>query len=86
VYVVVFNGATYTEPDVALRCTPKPLSIETDVAPVTFQESVAEPPATIEFGDATKEMTVGGGFVVGAVTVTVAMAVTLPPLSVAVRV
>jgi hypothetical protein len=58
--------------------------METDVAPETFQESVAEPPVVIEFGEAAKETIVGGGVV--AVTVTVAVAVTLPKLLVAVSV
>jgi hypothetical protein len=74
---------------VALRCTPKPLSIETDVAPVTFQESVARLYGLTAVGDTVKEVIdgrfwLGGGVV--PITVTVAVAITAPKPLVAVSV
>jgi hypothetical protein len=74
---------------VALRCSPTPLSIETDVAPEIFQESVARLYGLTVVGDTVKEVIngrfwLGGGVV--PVTVTVAVAITPPKPFVAVRV
>jgi hypothetical protein len=55
----------------------------TVVAPVVLQVRVAELPAVIAVGLAVKDPIEGGE---GAVTVTVQLAVTLPPALVAVRV
>lgn len=40
VYVVVFDGFTETDPDARLARAPTPLSIESEVAPVTDQERI----------------------------------------------
>ena len=62
--------------------SPTPLSMESEVAPVTVQESVELPPVPIVVGLAVKEVMTGP-----AITVTVAEAVAIaPPDPVAVRV
>ena len=61
------------------------MSIEIDVAPATAQESVAELPDVIEDGDAEKEEMFGGE-TGAALTVMVALWVTVPPAPVAVNV
>jgi len=74
-------GETVAEPAVATE--PTEGLIETDVAPVVFHESVADPPLVIEVGDAVKLEMVGAE---PATTDTVTVAVTEPFAFVAVSV
>jgi hypothetical protein len=79
VYVVVPDGLTPTEPDVGLL--PTPLSIEIVVAFVEVQVSVEVWPRVI-VGGAAENVAVGAG----ALTLTVAVFVVVPPGPVAVSV
>lgn len=63
VYVVVVTGATCT--DARLETFPTSLSILNDVAPETFHDNTAAPPAVMAAGDATKDVMIGA--VAGAV-------------------
>jgi hypothetical protein len=77
--VVVEEGLTVVEPEE--ETAPILLSMVTELAPVTFQESVLLCPVRIEPDDAVKLVMAGGG-----VTVTVVWAVTLPAALLAVSV
>jgi hypothetical protein len=79
--VVVLVGLTVWLPDA--ETLPMPWSMLTVVAPVVLQERVEELPVVMLTGLAVKDPIEGGE---GAVTVTVQLAVTLPPALVAVRV
>lgn len=80
------DGETDADPEAARFC-PTPLSMLTDVAFVVVQLSIVACPAVIVVGLAVS-FAVGapGGGGPGAVTVTGAVAVTVPPDPVAVRV
>jgi hypothetical protein len=77
--VVVADGETEVEPELATR--PTPLLIDTDVAPVVDQLSVDDCPGATDAGSAVR-LAVGGA----GLTVTVAELVVVPPAPVAVSV
>src|SRR5436305_322649 len=78
VYVVVADGVTVADADAPTA--PTPLSIVTDVAPVVVHDSVVDAPAVMLPADAVNNPIVG----CAAVTVTVAVRVTIPTEFVAV--